>query len=135
MVKGPQSPERIPIFIWGEDGLDLWGRESSARAVTALETFVDGAIRGRATLAREGAALAMLSRQQLLPWLVVAYGFGMGVYFALPFEPPWALLIVIGAGVGMALAYIPGTSEDKPWAGVSTLGRVTLWLLLAASLG
>jgi len=91
----------------------------------------------RRDLFEAGAALAarllgalrsqvLADRRRWTLWLPVALGTGIGLYFALPFEPawPWA---VVAAG----LALIAGAAST----GVGAAGRVCLALIAAASLG
>ncbi|WP_342707599.1 ComEC/Rec2 family competence protein [Alloyangia pacifica] len=78
-----------------------------------------------------GAALHA-QRGHLFPWAPVFLGFGIGVYFSLPLEPPvrW-LLLCGGGGAGLLLAAgrLPETAAPLALAG----GLVLLGLALAGA--
>jgi competence protein ComEC len=71
-----------------------------------------------------GAALA--ERQRWALWLPVALGTGVGLYFALPFEPSSTLGIVLGlCGLLLAIAAI---RSEAPWARAILGGTAALLL-------
>ncbi len=57
----------------------------------------------------------LAERERWLLWLPVALGLGIGIYFALPLEPPLWLGPALLAPVGLLWAWPAGAGQDRPW--------------------